>query len=394
MLSQILAISALNLRSIPERWGPSLVIVIGLAGVVAVFTALLAMAQGFTATLQDAGSDQNAIVLRGGSGAELNSGFGGDTADLIKLGPGIRKGSDGKPLASGELMVITELFKKGETRNGSNVTMRGVEPASFELRPQVQIVEGRRFESGLREVIVGAGVARQFEGVGVGETLRMRGSDWKVVGVFESGDVNESEIWVDAGSAQSAFNRGNGFSAVRVGLTSPEALETLSAALADDPRLTVEVLNERTYYSNQTRGVRGQIMVLAVFVTAIMAIGAIFAALNTMYSAVATRTREIATLRAIGFGSLPVLVSVMIEAMLLSLLGGAIGAGIAWLLFDNLSVSTLNQGSFTQVVFAFQVSIGLVLSGLVIAVLIGFVGGLLPAIRAARLPVTTALRAG
>lgn len=394
MFKQTIAISALNLRSIPQRWGPSLVIVIGLAGVVAVFTALLAMAQGFTATLQDAGSEDNAIILRGGSGAELNSGFGGDSADLIKLAPGIRKDGEGRPLASGELMVITELFKKGETVTGANVTMRGVEPASFALRPQLRIVEGRRFEPGLREVIVGAGVARQFDGVELGKTLRMRGSDWTVVGTFEAGDANDSEIWVDAGTAQSAFNRGNGFSAVRVGLESPAAIETLRKALADDPRLTVDVLNERTYYSNQTRGVRGQIMGLAIFVTAIMAIGAIFAALNTMYSAVATRTREIATLRAIGFGGLPVLVSVMLEAMLLSLLGGAIGAAIAWLLFDNLSVSTLNQGSFTQVVFAFQVSVGLVASGLVVAVGIGFIGGLLPAIRAARLPVTTALRSG
>ena len=394
MFKQIIAISALNLRSIPQRWGPSLVIVIGLAGVVAVFTALLAMAQGFTSTLQDAGRDDHAIVLRGGSGAELNSGFGGDTADLIRLAPGIRKGVDGKPLASGELMVITELYRRGETRTGSNVTMRGVEPASFALRPQLEMIEGRRFEPGLREVIVGAGVARQFEGVEVGQTLRMRGSDWDVVGVFEAGDANDSEIWVDAGSAQSAFNRGNGFSAMRVALQSPEAIETLREALANDPRLTVEVLNERSYYSKQTEGVRGQIMVLAALVTAIMAIGAIFAALNTMYSAVATRTREIATLRAIGFGGLPVLISVMIEAVILSLVGGVIGAAIAWLLFDNLTVSTLNQGSFTQVVFAFQVSVGLVMTGLLIAVAIGFLGGLLPAVRAARLPVTTALRAG
>lgn len=392
MLTQISAITGLNLRSIPQRWGSSLVIVIGLAGVVAVFTALLAMAQGFTATLQDAGRDDNAIILRGGSGAELNSGFGGDSADLIKLGPGIRKGSDGRPLASGELMVITELFKKGETRTGANVTMRGVEPASFELRPQLRIIEGRKFEPGLREVIVGAGVARQFEGAQIGEVLRMRGSDWTVVGIFEAGDANDSEMWVDAGSAQSAFNRGNGFSAVRVGLESPAALETLAQALSADPRLTVEVLNERTYYSKQSEGIRGQIMILAVLVTVIMAIGAMFAALNTMYSAVATRTREIATLRAIGFGGLPVLVSVMIEAVVLALAGGLIGAGIAWALFDNLSVSTLNQGSFTQVVFAFQVSFGLVLAGLVVAVAIGFLGGLLPAIRAARLPVTTALR--
>lgn len=391
MLSQIVAITGLNLRAVPQRWGPSLVIVIGLAGVVAVFTALLAMAQGFQTTLQDAGRADNAIVLRGNSGAELNSGFGGDSADLIKLGPGIRKGADGRPLASGELIVISELLKKGETRNGANVTLRGVEPASFELRPQLRITEGRRFEPGLREIIVGAGVARQFDGAAVGETIRMRGSDWTVVGHFAAGDANDSEMWTDAGTAQSAFNRGNGFSAVRVGLESEAALDTLRAALTSDPRLTVEVLQEREYYSAQTKQFRQTIAVLAGVVTFIMALGAIFAALNTMYAAVATRTREIATLRAIGFGAFPVLVSVMIEAIVLALLGGAIGAALAWLLFDNLSISTLGQ-SFTQVVFAFQVTGALVLTGLVIALAIGFIGGLLPAVSAARMKVTTALR--
>ena len=391
MISQIFAITGLNLRSIPQRWGPSLVIVIGLAGVVAVFTALLAMAQGFQETLKDAGRTDNAIVLRGGSGAELNSGFGGDSADIIKLGPGIRKGSDGKPLASGEIIVITELLKKGETINGANVTLRGVEPASFELRPQLKIIEGRTFKPGLREIIVGAGVARLFDGAGVGEVLRMRGSDWTVVGIFEAKDANDSEMWADAGTAQSTFNRGNGFSAVRVGLESPESLETLKAALAADPRLAVEVLQEQAYYSAQTGQFRATISVLAGVVTFIMALGAIFAALNTMYAAVATRTREIATLRAIGFGAFPVLVSVMVEAIVLAFVGGVAGAFIAWALFDNLSVSTLGA-SFTQVVFAFRVSLGLVLAGLAIAIVIGFIGGLLPAVRAARMQVTTALR--
>lgn len=390
MLKQILAITGLNLRSIPQRWGPSLVIIVGLAGVVAVFTALLAMAQGFQATLSDTGRVDNAIVLRGGSGAELNSGFGRDQADLIKMGPGIRKGSDGLPLAAGELMIITELFKKGETVNGANVTLRGVEPASFEIRPQLRITEGRKFQEGLSEIIVGAGVARQFENTGLGDTIRMRGSDWTVVGIFEAGDANDSEVWVDAGTAHSAFNR-SGFSAVRLALESPEAIETLRAALASDRRLTVEVLEEQAYYSAQTGQFRQMVSVLAGVVTLIMALGAIFAALNTMYAAVATRTREIATLRAIGFGAMPVLVSVMVEAIVLAFVGGAIGAFIAWALFDNLSVSTLGQ-SFTQVVFAFQVSAGLVMAGLVVAVFIGFIGGLLPAVHAARMQVTTALR--
>ena len=390
MLSQIFAITALNLRSVPHRWGPSLVIVIGLAGVVAVFTALLAMAQGFATTLQDSGRADNAIVLRGGSDVELNSGVGLDEVTLIKLGPGIRRGKDGKPLAAGEMMVITELLKKGETRNGANITLRGVESASFELRPQLRIVQGRMFKPGLREIVAGAAVARQYAGVEIGNTLKMRGSEWTVVGIFEAGDSNDSEMWADIGAAQSAFNR-NGFSAVRVGLESPASLATLSDALKNDPRLTVDVQQELEYYSEQTKQFRVLISVLAGVVTTIMAFGAIFAALNTMYAAVAARTREIATLRAIGFGALPVLVSVMIEALVLALVGGVIGAALAWLLFDNLSVSTLGA-NFTQVMFAFRVSPTLVFTGLAIALVIGFIGGLLPAIHAARMQVTTALR--
>ena len=392
MFKQILAITAMNVRSIPERWGPSLVIVIGLAGVVAVFTALLAMANGFSSTLKSAGREDNAIVLRGQSGAELNSGFGADSMQLIKLGPGIRKDADGQPLAAGEIMVITEVPRIDDPTAVANVTLRGVEPASFAIRPQLQITAGRMFETGKREVIVGAGIARQFAGTALGDTLRMRGSDWTVVGHFTAGDANDSEIWVDLGTAQSAFNRGGTVSAVRVGLESPAAIETLRAALAADPRLAVDVTAEQTYYSAQTKGVRQTIEGLAFVVTFIMGLGAIFAALNTMYAAVSVRTREIATLRAIGFGGLPVLASVMVEAVLLSLVGGVVGAIAAYLLFNGLSVSTLSQASFTQVVFEFAVTPSLVLTGLVIAMAIGFVGGLLPAVRAARMQVTTALR--
>jgi putative ABC transport system permease protein len=392
VLKQILAITLMNVRAIPERWGPSLVIVIGLAGVVAVFTALLAMANGFSTTLQSAGRDDNAIVLRGQSSAELNSGFGGDSAQLIKLGPGIRKGPDGQPLAAGELMVITELARRDDPAAVANVTLRGVEPASFAIRPQLRITAGRAFEPGKREVIVGAGLAGQFAGTALGDTLRLRGSDWTIVGHFEAGDANDSEAWVDLGTAQSTFNRGNSVSAVRVGLESPAAIETLRAALAADPRLAVDVTEEKTYYSAQTRGVRQTIEALAFVVTFIMGLGAIFAALNTMYAAVSARTREIATLRAIGFGGTPVLASVMVEAVLLSLLGGIVGAIAAYLLFNGLSVSTLSQASFTQVVFEFAVTPRLVLTGLVIAMVIGFIGGLLPALRAARMQVTTALR--
>lgn len=391
MLKQTIAMTTLGLRSVPERWGPSLVIVVGLAGVVAVFTALLAMAEGFRSTLEATGRQDVALVLRGGSSAELNSGLTRDQTDIVRQVPGVLADPDGRPLASAEMVVIAELFKAGE-QTGSNITVRGVEPAAFALRPQLRVVEGRSFQPGLRELIVGRGVARQFQGVALGETLRMRGSDWVVVGVFESGDANESELWADVAVAQTTFNR-RGFSSVRLTLDGAAGLQTVKDALAADPRVNVDVETEQQYYSGQTRQFRNTIGLLAGIVTAIMALGATFAALNTMYAAVGARTREIATLRALGFGGTPVVLSVMIESLVLAVAGGVAGAVLAFLLFNNMAVSTLGS-NFTQVVFRFSVTPELVQRGLVIALAIGFVGGLLPALRAARLPVTTALRAG
>jgi len=390
MLKQVLSITLLGLRSIPERLGPSLVIVVGLAGVVAVFTALLAMAAGFQSTLEAAGRPDVALVLRGGSQAELNSGISREQGTIIKQAPGVAQGVDGLPLASAEVIVIAELMKAGET-TGSNITVRGVEAAAFTLRPKLRIVEGRAFTQGLRELIVGQGVARQFEGVRLGETLRMRGSDWTVVGVFASGDAYESELWADVDVAQSTFNR-QGYSAVRLQLAGSGDLQTVKDALSADPRVNVDVETEQEYFSGQTEQFRKTIGALAGVVTFIMALGAMFAALNTMYAAVGARAREIATLRAIGFRGLPVVVSVMLESLILALAGGLLGALAAYVLFNNMAVSTLGA-NFTQVVFRFAVTPALVVDGLVIAVVIGMVGGLLPALRAARQPVTTALRA-
>lgn len=390
MLNQTMAITGINVRSIPERWAPSLVIVIGLAGVVAVFTALLAMATGFESTLKAAGRNDVAIVMRGGSDSEINSGLGRDDADLIKQAPGVRAGADGKPIGSAEMVIIAELLRADSTKDAANITVRGVEQDAFVLRPQVKIVEGRNFTTGLRELIVGRGVTRQFKGAEMGSHVRMRGSDWTVVGVFESADANESELWTDINVARTTFVR-TGESSVRVALDGPDGFDKLKAALSADPRLTVDVQREQDYFSGQTKQFRETIGVLAGVVTIIMALGAIFAALNSMYAAVASRGKEIATLRAIGFGGLPVLVSVMIEALLLALVGGMLGAVIAYVLFNNLTVSTLGQ-NFTQVVFNFKVTPQLVVRGLIISVVIGMIGGLLPAIRAARLPVTAGLR--
>jgi putative ABC transport system permease protein len=390
MLRQALAITGISIRSIPERWAPSLVIVVGLAGVVAVFTALLAMAAGFESTLKATGRTDAALVLRGGSDAELNSAFDRASTDLIKEQPGIATGTDGKPFASAELMVIAELVRKDDVRNGANITLRGVEPAAFALRPQLKIVGGRNFTPGLRELIVGRGVLQQFQGAAIGDTVRMRGSEWKVVGTFASGDAHDSEMWTDINVARSTFGR-QGSSSVLAALDGPEGLARLRSAVAAEPRLSLDVMREQDYFSGQTKQFRKTIGFLAGVVTLIMALGAVFAALNSMYAAVAARGKEIATLRALGFGGLPVVSSVMTEALLLALAGGVLGALIAYTLFNNLSVSTLGQ-NFTQVVFNFKVTPQLVARGLVIAVIIGMIGGFMPALRAARLPVTASLR--
>ena len=390
MLSQTLAITGISIRSIPERWAPSLVIVIGLAGVVAVFTALLAMAVGFESTLKATGSADTVIIMRGGSDSEINSALSREQSDLIEQQPGIRSGADGKPLASAELMVIAELIRKDDVNNGANITVRGVEPAAYALRPQLKIIAGRAFTPGLRELIVGEGVVHQFQGAGIGQVLRMRGSNWTVVGEFHSGDSHDSELWTDINVARTTFVR-TGSSSVLAALDGPAGLEKLKSAIAAEPRLNLDVLREQDYFSGQTKQFRQQIGFLAGLVTIIMALGAVFAALNSMYAAVAARAKEIATLRAIGFGGTPVLISVMIEALLLALAGGVLGAVLAYLLFNNLSVSTLGQ-NFTQVVFNFKVTPELVVRGLIIALVIGMVGGFLPALRAARAPVTSSLR--
>jgi putative ABC transport system permease protein len=390
VLAQTFAITGIGIRSIPERWAPSLVIVIGLAGVVAVFTALLAMAAGFESTLRATGRSDAALILRGGSDAELNSAFDRDSTDLIKQEPGIRSGADGKPLASAELMVIAELVRKDDVRNGANITVRGVEPAAFALRPQLKIIAGRNFTPGLRELIVGRGVLRQFQGADIGSVVRMRGSEWKVVGIFAAGDAHDSEMWTDINVARATYGR-KGSSSVLAALDGSDGLAKLKAAVAAEPRLSMDVLREQDYFSGQTKQFRQTIGFLAGVVTVIMGLGAVFAALNSMYAAVAARGKEIATLRAIGFGGVPVVIAVMLEALLLALAGAVLGAVIAYLLFNNLSVSTLGQ-NFTQVVFNFKVTPALVANGLIIAVIIGMIGGLLPALRAARLPVTTSLR--
>ena len=389
-LTQTREIVMMNLRSIPQRLGASLVIVIGIAGVVGVLVAMLSMSAGLSATLTATGDPNRAIILRGGSNGELSSFLERSATTLIKQDPAVARGADGLPLASSELIVITEVPRKGDSA-GANVSLRGVEPNGFTLRPELRLVEGRRFKPGLRELMVGKGAYTQFDGLAVGSQLKFRGSYWRVVGIFEAGDAHDSELWADLETVQSAFGR-TGASSVVVKLNYISAFTDLKNRLTTDPQLNVDVKTEQDFFSAQSSGLTSQIGFLTSIVTVIMAFGALFGALNTMYSAVSARTQEIGTLRALGFGRLPVIASVMAEAMLLSLLGGALGAGIAFMLFNGYSVSSLNGASFTQVAFNFAVTPGLVLQGLSWALAIGFLGGLAPALRAARLPVTAALR--
>ena len=391
-LTQIREIVVMNLQSIPQRLGASLVVVVGIAGVVGVIVALLSMSQGLGKTLGSTGRADRLVITRGGSNGELSSFLDRASTTLIKQDPAIARGKDGLPLASGELIVITEVPRFGQ-KTGANVTLRGVEPAGFSLRPELKIVDGRMFRPGIREIIVGKAASKQFDGLRSGAELRFRGQSWKIVGIFTTGgDAHESELWTDTETAQSAFGR-IGVSSVLVSMNNPDAFDSLKARLVANPQLNVDVKTEYDFFSGQSSNLTLVIGVLAGFVGLIMGIGAIAGALTTMYSAVSARTQEIGTLRALGFGAMPVIASVMSEALILSISGGIVGALIAYVAFNGYSVSTLGAG-FTQVAFQFSVSPGLVFKGLIIAIFIGFIGGIFPAIRAARMPVTNALRGG
>ncbi|MGC1520231.1 MAG: ABC transporter permease, partial [Steroidobacteraceae bacterium] len=388
MFKQFIAVIGMSLQTLPQRIGASSVIVIGIAGVVAVLVSVLAMGAGFRHTLADSGRADRAIILRGGSDAELNSNLTRSDVDTISNAPGLAKDSQGKALLSSELVTVVNV-PKIDTGTDANVTLRGVGLKLTEVRPELKVVEGRMFRPAVRELIAGAGAAKQFRGLGVGSVLHLRNADWTVTGVFTSnGDVHESELLADVDTVGSSIERSGYSSAVGL-LTGPGQFGRFKDALTTDPQLKVDVQREPEYYAAQSKNLSQAINVVGKTVAIIMAIGAMFGALNSMYSAVAARGMEIATLRAIGFGALPVLSSVMIEALLLSLLGGVIGAALAWLFFNGHSVSTLG-GAFAQVVFKLTVTRTLIVTGIVWACVIGLLGGLFPALRAARLPVAEA----
>ncbi len=391
-LRQIAAVTAMNLRSIPQRPWTSLATVVAVGLVAGVLLGFLGLSNGFSQTLRGTGADDVAIVIRKGSGGELNSGVSREQQDLIETAPGVAAGPDGKPIASGENYVIVDGVRRS-TGIKANLPLRGVGPNATLVRDGVRVAEGRMFAPGAPELVVGRGVTKQFEGFDLGAKVRLKGQDWTVVGIFDAGgSAFESEIWADSKTIQNLYNRGSTVQTVRLKLTSPAAIEEVRKFSDADPRLQLQVTPEREFFASQTGGVTNLIFYLGWPLAIAMSFGALAGALNTMYSSVDARMRETATLRAIGFGGFPAFVGTMAEALLLAGIGGVLGALGVWLLFDGLSASTLG-GGFTQVVFSLQLSPALVWQGLVLALIIGFVGGFFPALRAARAPLLAAFRA-
>jgi putative ABC transport system permease protein len=389
--NQVWSVTLMNLGNLPGRIGPSLVIVVGIAGVVTVLVALLAMAKGFEATLKSTGHEDRVVVLRGGANDEMSSIILTEDVNVIADKPGILR-TDKGPLVAAETYVIADI-KKRSNNSDANLPMRGVQPNSFLIRNETRIIEGRNIEFGKFEMIAGKNAANQFQGLEVGNSIHIRGADWKVVGIFTSaGSVHESEVYVDDVVLAANLNRGGGHSSVILTLESPLDFDQFEQALAADPRLETSVNKESEFYSEQSKGVTSLITTFGYSVAFIMAIGAIFGALNTMYSAVSTRSVEIATLRALGFGATPIVISVMIEALILALIGGLIGSVIAYAAFNGYTASTMNSATFSQVSFGFSVTSELLARGIAWSCALGTIGGLFPAVKAARQPVTAALR--
>ena len=381
-----------NVRSIAARWKTAIVSILGIAGTVGVFVAMLAMARGFQATLIASGSSSNAIVRRAGASSEMDSGIGLDQARVIADASQVARNAEGVPLTSPEMVVIGafQLIKSG---TDANTQIRGMTPLVLEVRPSVKIAEGRFFRPGLAELVVGSNAVQTYRGLGLGSTLSFGGQDWEVVGIFDAGgSAFDSEIWSDFTVLAQTFDRQtNVYSSITVRLNSPTDFDAFKDAMTSDPRLTVQVEREAEYYERQSQMVSTLIRVLGFLVAFVMAIGAVFGALNTMYSAVAARAREIATMRALGFGGGSVILSFMFESLLISLIGGVLGC-IAVLPLNGFTAGTMNWQTFSHLAFAFRVTPGLLIAGIIFALFMGLIGGVLPAVRAARLKVAHALR--
>ncbi|WP_116810231.1 ABC transporter permease [Steroidobacter cummioxidans] len=389
--AQIGAITSMNVRNMSQRAASSIVALIGIAGVVTVLIGVLSIAEGFKAVLEISGSDDVAIVLRNGATDEMGSGLSQEQTRLIADAREAVRDDQG-PVASPELYVVVDVPLKS-TGTAANVPLRGVGPQAAKLRSNFKIVDGENFTPGKFEIVVGKGASMQFSGLTVGSRLRLGNADWTITGIFEDrGSVAESEIWTDATVLQGAYNRGTSYQSMRVKLTSPSAMQAFKDELSTNPRLNVRVISEKQYYAEQSKILVTLVSTIGSAIAILMGLGAIFAALNTMYSAVSSRTREIATLRALGFGPAPVITSVLVEALLIGLVGGAVGMVVSYLAFNGVRASTMNFATFSQLTFAFTVTPPLLIQGLTYALILGFIGGLLPSLRAAKLPITTGLR--
>jgi putative ABC transport system permease protein len=380
-----------NLRSVRARWTSTIVAILGIAGTVGVFVAMMSLARGFKMTLVRSGSMQNAMVRRAGATSEMDGAVSLDQVKVIQDAPGVAR-TDSGPLLTAEVVVIAP-FPLQSSGTDANVQVRGVSPKVLQVRNNIKMIAGRFFEPGLNELVVGKNATSVYVGLKLGDTVKFGGGTWKVVGVFDAGGAAfDSELWADSTVLNQVYRRPeNIFQSVTVHLTSEDALGAFKDSLTSDPRLTVQVDRERDYYEKQSRALTTLIEVLGFIVAAVMGIGAVFGALNTMYSAVSERSREIATMRALGFGSGSVVLSFIFEALLISFLGGVLGC-LAVLPLNGLTTGAMNFQTFSHLAFAFQVTPDLLLGGVAFALVMGLVGGVPPAIRAARRPVAVALR--
>lgn len=389
--SQVASVTWFGLSTLPARRGAAMAATVGIAGVVAVFVGVLSIAEGFRRAVTATGAEDVAIVLRTGADTEMTSGFSRAETRVIADAKGLARDASGA-LSSAELFVVINLPKRASGTD-ANVPLRGVEPTAFGVRGNLNFVQGRNFERGRNEVVVGRGAAREFAGLDLGNTIQLGSSRWTVVGVFAAeGGVAESEIWTDAPMLQSAYRRGDSFQAVYAKLSSAGSFDDFKSAVTADPRIKAKVIRQTDFYAEQSTRTSTMIRAIGTVVALLMALGALFGALNTMYSAVASRVREIATLRALGFGAAPVVLSVVGESLVLAFAGGIVGSLGAYLVFDGFQSSTMNSQTFSQVAFAFRVTPALLVQAIVLSAVLGLIGGLLPAIRAARVPIASALR--
>lgn len=390
-LSQIVATCWFGISTIPQRMGSALTAAIGIAFVVGIFVGVLSIALGFRKAVTSAGRDDVAIVLRDSANNEMSSGVSREESRIIKDAPGVAR-ENGVAVASAELLVIIDVPKRS-TRTDANVPFRGIEPMGPSVRGDVKILAGRMFERGRNEVIAGVAAAREFAGLDVGNTLKLGKTEWHVVGIFSAGGgIGESELWTDTTVLQEAYQRGDSYQSVYARLETSGKFQEFEDSLTSNPQLKVKVMRQAKFYSEQAVMTTGFIATIGIIIVLLMALGALLVAINTMFSAVAARSREIATLRALGFGPVPVICSVLIESLVLALAGGVIGGLVAYLVCDGYSAATMNFQTFSQIAFAFAVTPLLLFIAIILAALVGLLAGLLPAIRAARLPIATGLR--